>query len=605
MKGECQGASVVFGVMLVVQIVGYALNPPLCYATPPAETLFLEIKGWTAEGFAAWAVDNPDIAACSALAPGWWASASIPAELPDAAILAQELSPRLGAALGDQVPRRMTIIVTSSESRTPTATAHGSAILLSIPKSPPPTVEQLAETVALATLEAHLVAAKPDSRASEQLLALGEALTRAGSYALVALPVNLRPVSDWLEEKRATPVLKALVTDALDTDEPWQVRRAKLAQIAKPLGAPPALAHAAAALVETFGDARAARERPFDLLVAWADRRDKRFPPPPALLRKALRHPLAAGVSERPEEEELRAVAASTLTRAVEADAVPEALRDGAAPGEVRLEAAARQRAIGNPDLCTWLRPDTVAPGVRTGCRVDEGVGGFVYCRAMKGDSFVVVSRSRTGEEAPLLRWPRWLLYPQVIASRRALLFVDQEGLWSVALDGHRPPEKVLAGQLRHLVANPDGSLLAAARWPSGEVVVIGEGAPRDLGGDGRGGVAWLENDVLITSDGERVRLVSLSGQMRQWNMLVPCCRALASLRGTTYAGIGGPCETALLRVVLMEDRLEKLSTLPEPPLSLLPTAEGVLLSTTGNLWRWQPGAELERIGGGLTPGPG
>ncbi|MEW6338350.1 MAG: hypothetical protein ACOY3Y_01250 [Acidobacteriota bacterium] len=497
-------------------------------------------------------------------------------------------------------------MVASAEITAPAAIAYERTVLVLTPKTPG-FVNAVAPVVTQALMAAAARPAPPDARASELLLALGEALARAGSYSLATLPPTLRPVHDWLDRKDAGATLAALTGTVLDADAPLQGRYARLVRIAQPEGASPDLAHAAAFLLEAFGDPARARRGPVELLLAWRNAKTDEFPPLPPALRRALGEPLKAGLSDEPTRAETDLLAAAVLRRLLAGETLPPPPAAGAdVPADLRYAAAATLRGKGAAGACSWL-PQTLPRGVRTNCRAEGEEGGFLFARPLPTGGSEIVARAVTGEEATFLRWPRPVLYPLALPARSEVLFLDPEGIWSVALGSEGPPRLSAAGSFRHLVASRDGSHVAAARWPDGQVVLLGvRGGTREIAINGRGGVTWADEEVVLASDGNRMSMASTDGEVAPWPASQPCTRSLATLSGTILAAVGPPCEPALLRLSQADGTATRLFKLGREliGLALLPDGSLVFGDAEG-LWRWSGGETADRLGSGLTPGPG
>jgi hypothetical protein len=214
--------------------------------------------------------------------------------------------------------------------------------------------------------------------------------------------------------------------------------------------------------------------------------------------------------------------------------------------------------------------------------------------------------RSPTGDETPLLLWPRWVAFPTVVGSSGDLWFIDPEGVWRLPLDAHAAPKLAAGGSFRHLAVSPDGQAVATARWPSGRAVLIRPSGSQELAMDARGGIAFVDTDVLVANDGEKFALASLEGQVRPDVFALRCCHSLVVARGGITASVGAPCEPGLVRVSLNERSAAPLLRLAEGPLGVVALpGGGYVLGTAEGLWSWPGQGPPERIGAGLTPGPG
>jgi hypothetical protein len=324
----------------------------------------------------------------------------------------------------------------------------------------------------------------------------------------------------------------------------------------------------------------------------------------PRSLRSAIAKPLEAGMPKPSAKVDLDEVTWGALARRLAAEPVPLEDVPDAAPLPLKLLAAAQLRARGGTGLCEWLTANALPP-VRTGCRSEGEEGGVVFARP-SANGFEVLWRSLTAEDVLLLSWPRWVLFPRVIPALGELWFTDGKGIWRVALDAHEAPQLAASGSFRHLVVSPDGKSLAAARWPSGQVVVIRSSETRELRLNGVGGLAFLDSDVLLASDGSQLSLASVDGEVRPNVAPSPCCHSLVVTPGGIAAGVAAPCDPGVVRIVLADRSSSSLLRLPDGPLGLvgLP-AGGLVLGASDGLWLWRGEGAPERIGAGLTPGPG
>ncbi len=604
MNRVCQGLHGILALAVAASLGGAAKGSATPAAQAAATGIPIHLGAWASRPFADVVLATPELAACFMLSPGWWSTAAQPAAMPDEAALARALAAQLKGVLSPGVLPPLNVVIAATESANPAAIAHGDTALILQPKAEAPDAVETARTVAPAVLLACTRPAPPDPRCDEPLLMIGEAIANAGSLTLAALPPELRPVRDWLEVKDASPPLEALASEVLNSDTHWQTRRAKLLRMSQVGGPNPPLAAAAALVVEAFGDAHGARTRPFDLLLAWKEGSGKEFPPMPRALRNALKQPLEAGMPKEKEIDDRSEVAWDALLRRLQAGDVPLSQIPVAAPLPLRLLAAAGVRARGGQGLCQWLTSAPL-PQVRTGCRSEGESRGVVFSRPREG-GFEVLWRSPAGDESLLLTWPRWILFPEFVPSSDELWFIDPTGVWHLPLDAHAAPQLAASGSFRHLAVAPDGAAIATARWPSGRTVVIRPTGFQDLGIDARGGIAFVDRDVLVTNDGEKFALASLEGQIHPDVFALRCCRSLVVSRGVVTAAVSAPCEPGLVRVALNERSATPLLRLAEGPLGLvvLPGG-GFVLGTAEGLWSWPGQGTPERIGAGLTPGPG
>jgi hypothetical protein len=595
---------VLFAIAIAFWLGANSTNATTPSAEPGPSGLSVHLASCPPRPFAEVVLESPEVAACFLLSPGVWSTAGQPTSLPSAPLLSTALTEQLRGLLDVAQLPRPELVIATTEASTVSAAAHDATALVLLPKSGGASEVEIARSAAPALLLAATEPAGPDPRCGEPLLVLGQAIATAGSLALAALPPELRPVRDWLDARDAEPPLDALADEALDPETRWQSRRAKLLRMDQVGGPNPRLAASAALVVEAFGDAARARRAPYDLLLAWQKGSGKEFPRLPKALRKALAKPLAAGLDKHSDEADRTEVKWEALARRLATEPVPLAQVPADAPLPLRLLAAARLRERGGPGLCEWLTA-TPLPPLRTGCRGEGEGGGWVFSRPGAG-GFEVVWRALGAEDALVLTWPRWVLFPLIVPSSGNLWFVDGRGVWRLPLDAHDAPHLVSAGSFRYLAASPDGAAVATARWPSGQVVVFGASGARELGVSGRGGLAFLDRDVLAASDGTQLSLASIEGEVRAGVAPSPCGHSLAVVPGGIAAGVTAPCEPGVTRIVLADRTASPLVTLPEGPLGLVALpAGGLVLGTAEGLWLWRGDRAPERVGAGVTPGPG
>jgi hypothetical protein len=603
MHRVCQGGYGLFALALAVSLAATGVCAEGLPAKLDGDSISVHLRSWSPTPFADVVLDNPDLAACFLLAQGWWASAAPLQTSPREADLEKAIAAQLEGVSQLTSLTDLAIYLAGSERNAATAVGHGDTILVLAPKGDGGTVTELAPAIATARLLATYQSAPPDPRCGEPLLTLGEAIAKAGTLALAELPPSLRPVKSWVEAKEVLPALTALVNESLDADASWLQRKARLAAMGQFGGAGPRIANAAALVVEAFGDSPRARHSPLDLLLAWQAHTNKDFPSLPHGLHRALAKPLEAGLPKG--ESERAAIAADALARRVANGTAQLGDIGKDVPQPLRFQLAASARAIGNAGLCAWLT-GTPFTAMRTGCRSEGEEGGIVFARPRMGAGFDVVWRSAGGDEAPLLSWPRWLLFPAVIASRGELCFIDAQGLWRLPLDAHAAPRLALRGTFRYLAVSPDGAAIAVAHWPGGQVAIVRDSGPVEPAINGKGGLVWLEPDLLLAADGEKLNLVSLKGEVRAGILPLPCCDSLVAGKAGITAGLNRPCEPGLVRVVLPERRAVPLVKLTEPPIGIAVLPQGdVVFGSVEGLWRWRGQGEPVRIGSGLTPGPG
>jgi hypothetical protein len=575
-------------------------------AAPAADALSVAVVPWSRRPYPDVVADTPELAGCHHLAPGSWAAARPPGALAAAPELADAVHAQLAGVVDTAVPLALTIVVAETEGAPIAAVASGATSLLLVPSATPWTVSDAAREVTAALARSTSSSAARDPRCSEPLLALAEALAAAGSLTLGQLPPELRPVSEWLEADTAGALLDDFAAAALDRKEPWSSRRVRLQHTAFTSKANAQLLTAAALVVEAYGDARRARREPYDLLLAWRDDREKRFPPMPGALRRALAAPAEAGMPAGKHASEAALVARQALQRAVETGTLPAGTSLEGQPLALRAVAAAHARAQGTGQTCALLLAGPVPEALRTGCRPDERPTGFVVSRPRPQGGFEIVSVSAS-DELVLLRWPRWVLSPLVIPAEGWLVFADGDGVWAAALDGSAPPRLLAAGGFRQLALAPDGGTLAAVRWPAGTLAMIAlAGGAADLPVDAAGGVAWLAPDLLLAGGREAPFVVSLAGERRPLFAPLPCPRALVRAAGALWVAAGAPCATGIARVPLGEGTPELALPRGETPAGIVAGAgDALLFSDPEGVFRWRPGDAPGRVGGGIGVGPG
>ncbi len=604
--GACQGCNGVFGTLALVWVASVGVFATQPVARPAPTALSVDVTAWSSRPFADVVLDTPELAGCFALMPGSWAAAKPPASLGSPSSLRDIISAQLSGVLGSAAPPQFSVVVMESDHAALSAVASGTTILLVLPSGEPTNLLEDARTVIAALARAHSSPAAPDKRCSEPLLAFGEAIAFAGSVTLATLPPTLRPVSDWLEADDAAEALTALAKETLDGDEPWAVRRVRLHQTALTSGANAKLLNAAARVVEAFGDVIRARREPYELLLAWRENRDKRYPATPGILRRALAGPLTAGMPSRSQAEDARAIAYEALERAVESGAVSSVAGADRAGPALRLLAAAQARAKGVGTACQWVLAGPLASSLRTGCRSDEKPAGFVSARPSPQGGFDIYAAT-VPDESLLLRWPGWILFPIVTPDAGLLVFADGEGIWAVPLDSGSPPRLLAKGSFRHLALAPDGRRLAAVRWPDGAPLTVTlAGETHELAGNGHGGLAWLDTDLLLAVGSTGNTVVSTGGETRPFPVAPGCVRTLSRQGGSLLFGAAPPCEAGIVQVQLGGSEAKLVLKRTDSPLGILPLADGsVVFGDADGVSRWRPGEAPTRIGAGLTPGPG
>lgn len=603
-SGVCQVFSGLFGVFLLTGAAG-----AVAVAAPATPERGLRVEPWHPSSFSDLVLEQPDLASEVLLNPGWFGEAAVPGELPDQAALAAALGQQL-AGLGPLASLEgLRIVVAETPADAPVAFARPPLVFVLAPARLLGSVEQLARVVAPALVVGTLRPAPPEEGVSEPLLEAASALVAGGVLTLAALPPALRPVSGWTEKRDVATTLDRFFADALDEHRAWSSRRATLLRFQQPGGAPPAVGTAAAFLLELLAPAdRGVSSSPMDLLRHWRSGRHPGLPAAPAVLRRALAAPAQAGVSRRGEHAgDRRLMEMHALERLVATgNALPPPPEGGDVPTSLRLLAAAHGRARGDGGVCSWLAQAVIPEGVRTGCPGERPDGGVVFVRARRGGGSEVVSRGVRGDEVVVLLWPRWALFPVVVPSRNALQLLDEQGLWEFQLEGGEPPRLILPGSFRHLAVSPSGRRSAVVDWPEGGTVVVSGDDRHDLAVAARGGLVWLDEDVLLVSSGDGASLVSLDGSRRPFPLDLECVRLLSGRGETVLVSTGTPCAPAILRVSLSSAAVTASLPVAGGSGGAALLADGsVVFAAADGLSRWLGGEQVERLAVGLTPGPG
>jgi hypothetical protein len=602
MNRICQGWGGLFGLLLAFRLAAVDAPGPKPAPQPVTNAVSVSVEWWIPRPFPDVILERPNLGACVLAAPAWVSSSGQTTEPADPQLVATAVTAHLRGVLdGGQMPA-LTVVLVHGEEGTVAVVARQDTALALVPGDRIVSAEEIARAVAPVVVQSTMRPAPRDPRCSELLLSVGEALANAGSLALAALPAELRPVGDWLDVRDAAAPLDAFASAVFDTDTTWKSRKALLASLTQTSVASPQLAHSAALLVEALGDAGKVRSRPYDLLLAWRENTGKKLPAMPRDLKHAMAKPLEAGMPRPKHEEDAASAAAAVLQRRLASEAVLPATLGREVPLADRLTAAAATRARGDGNVCDGL----VDAAVRPGCRGDNEEPGMVFTRAVLGGGFEVIWRSLRGAEGPILRWPSWVLFPAIDQASGELLFIDPQGVWRLPLDGRAAPQILLAGSYRYLSLEPGGHALATVRWPAGDVEVVRGGKPTVLPVKGRGGVAWLDAELLAASDSEKLSLVTIQGQLRPNIMPLPCSRGIAALRGALVAAMSPPCEAGITRLQLADRKSEVLLKLSAGALGVVALADGsVAGGGAGGVVRWRADLEPERPGAGFTPGPG
>lgn len=523
----------------------------------------------------------------------------------DSHALAGRVAARLQGLLPEPLEERLAVVLAAVERRGVRAVGHGGVALLLVPADGSADAEEIASAAAEALVASALSPAAPAESIGEPLLALAEAVGHSGALALASLPASLRPVSGWQEVATARSTLESFAAGALAEQTPWTSRRAALASAGRPGGAPPALAQAAAGLLECLGTPAELAARPQTLLEAWSHYEGKDCPKMPRVLRRALADPARAGFPPAGARSETEAVRVAARERLVVAG-VATPLPSGDFSPTQALVLAARARSAGSAGLCTWLAAWTVAPRALTGCRDDEPREGLLLSRPRPGHGFEVAWVAQDGSQHPVVIWPRWVLSPTLCRQGSSVCFIDPRGVWSVSLDGRTPPALLASGSYRLLAASPDRTRLAAARWPEAEVWLADErGAGVQIPVSGHCGLAWVDRDVLAVAGTTHIGLFSPSGEGRAEALASPATTAISARAGSVYLAASTPSGPALVRVDLGTGQRERLTSAPGDVSSLHASPDGSLVMATSlGLWRWRPGEAALRFSDGLSVGP-
>ncbi|MGQ9836052.1 MAG: hypothetical protein ACUVRQ_08770 [Thermoanaerobaculaceae bacterium] len=558
MRGFCQ----VLALLLSIEAtMGTFFSHSITNTAPPstvASETSSQAKPVPNRDFPALRLEEPELAACLVLLGGEMPT-SPEGGLPlDERELVVSLRRRL-VAIGEEVPTKLNLFYGFRNQPTAAAVAFHETILLILPRQTPITPDEAARTATVAWLAAKQTPVAPGFSFSEPLLLFVESLVWQGIFALANMPPMLLPVSQWLEPRDFLPALESLVREFLDPEVPYRRKRARLREMQRPGGSDPALAHAAAYLLEAFGQPAKARLAPLEFLQAWAENREKRFPPMPKALRQALREPQEAGLSRKKEDQELLTLDMAFRTAWT---GPPEKPLPEDAPPEAQVIWEARRRTVGLP---TPLPKDL------------DFTRGFFLSRPER-DAFAVYWR-QGAKEILLFLWPHWVISPCLSADGEGVVFVDPFGVWRLSLAG-AGKEKLLAGDFRAAKPSPSGKLVAALSWPGQELVLT---PPGRFLGNAKGGFAWIQDDLLLGSDGETLRVIDLQG--RQEPLLsLRCSQGLAQSQGEILALVGQPCHGGVVRLDLAQRRVHPFISLPQAPADLLSLPNGniVLLTWQG-----------------------
>lgn len=542
-------------------IMGASLSHVITNTAPPSPVgneTSSQAKPFPNRDFPALRLEEPELAACLVLLGGAMPTSPEGGPPFDERELVVSLRRQL-VAIGEEAPPKFKLFYGYRDQPTASAVAFHQTILLVLPRRTPITPEEAARTATVAWLAAKQTPVAPSPSVPEPLLLFAESLVWQGIFALANMPSELLPVSQWLEPRDFLPALEGLVREFLDPEVPYRRKRARLREMQRPGGSDPALAHAAAYLLEAFGQPAKARSAPLELLQAWAENREKRFPPMPKALRRALREPQKAALFPKKEDQELLSL--DWAFRAAWTGPPEKPLPDDAPP-EAQVIWEARRRTAGLP---TALPKDF------------DFTQGFLLTRPER-DAFAVYWQ-QGAKEILLFFWPHWVMSPCLSADGQEVVFVDPLGVWRLSLTG-KGKEKLLAGDFRAAKPSPSGKLVAALSWPSQELVLSPPGRPL---GNAKGGFAWIQDDLLLGSDGETLRVVNLHGEVEPL-LSLRCSQGLAQSRGEILALVGQPCPGELVRLDLAQRRVDPIMSLPQTPADILflPDRKIVLLTWQG-----------------------
>lgn len=578
MKAVCQ---VPASILTLVALFGFGGAVPAGGTTlreTPPDALKVSFAPLPSADFPTVRLLNPELAACIVLAGGALPKNESAVNPPQASPFAAALR-RLLLAVSNELPPSLRVFYGFLSQPAVTATAFGSTVLLLLPENEPTTAVDAARTVATAWLLAQKTPAPPEPGVGELLVRLSESLAWLGSLALANTPPELLPLSQWVEPKAVAPALETFLRQSSDSHEPYRFRRARLREVTLPGRASPELAQAAAFLVETFGQPDKARREPMALLRAWAENREKRFPPPPRLLRSALAEPARFGLAKKPEDEDTIVLRSDEALRAAWALPPNRELPSGS-PAEALRVWHARRRSYGLPAPA----PSGLVPG-QGYLVVKPEPPGFALCW-------------QTAErEEPVLFWPRWMLSPRLDPSGEDVLFVDSLGLWRVSLTGEGT-EMVRPGEFRALAVSPSGRALAALAWPNRELWLLPSGRALATAS----GFCWLSEELLLVSQGQELRMVDVE-QQKGKAIPFPCAGALACTGGKLVAAVSTPCPPALVRVEVASGERVSLLQLPQPAADLVAFGENLVFLTADGVFLLSKEGSVKRVDRALALG--
>lgn len=554
-------------------------EPPPLLREHKGTELIIHVRPIPSGDFRSLRLAYPELAACLVLVGTGMPTRSGGVEAPPSDRLAAALAQQL-AAVGAEASE-LEVFYAFAPQHSPKGVGFGRTVLLLLPSATAVEAGEAARVAAVAWLASQHRRAAPVTGVSEVLLQLAESLAWLGSFALASTPAALLPVSSWQDRRAASEALRRLVESALDSREPFIRRRAFLQELLRPGRTSPETAQAAALLLEAFGQPARARQAPMELLRAWAESADSRYPKAPRALLRALTKPAEAGQPAKPTRQDAEALRWEEALRLAWAGPLAEPLPAHAPADALRIWHARRRAAGLAADPPVDLQPGK----------------GFCLSRP-EGHVFAVYWRLGSREEL-LLLWPHWVASPQLDPSGEELLFVDPLGVWRLPLAGGGKGQ-VLAGSYRAAAAAADG--VAALAWPSQELVIQPSGKRV---GSAAGGFTWITPELLAVSDGERLALVTAQGE-RQELMSLSCTAGLASgMQGTLWATLASPCGPRLVRVDVAQRQVVAGLRLQELPAELLLLPQGDLVLVTWQGLLTLEGERAQRQGLAFSIGPG
>ncbi len=579
MRYVCQGAALLLCLFLPLGFVTIGKEPAQALREQKGSELIAHVRLLPPGDFRSLRLAYPELAACLVLAGTGLPARSGAVEVPPSDRLAAALAQQL-AVVGAEASE-LEVFYAFAPQPSPKGVGFGRTVLLLLPSATAVEAGEAARVAAVAWLASQHRRAAPVPGVSEVLVQLAESLAWLGSFALASTPAELLPVSSWQDRRAASEALQRLVESALDSREPFIRRRALLQELLRPGRTSPETAQAAAFLLEAFGQPARARQAPMELLGAWAEAADRRYPKAPRALLRALTKPAEAGQPAKPTRQDTEALRWEEALRHAWAGPLQEPL-PAHAPADALRVWQARRRAAG----LAAEPPVDLQPGK-----------GFCLARP-ESPGFAVYWRHGSREEL-LLLWPHWVALPQLDPSGGELVFVDPQGVWRLPLAGGER-RQVLAGNYRAVAATEEA--VAALAWPGQELVIQPSGKRV---ASAAGGFTWITPELLAVSDGDQLALVTAQGE-RQELMGLSCCAGLAAgMRGSLWAALGAPCGPRLVRVDLAQRQVVPGLSLQELPADLLLLPQGDLALVASQGLFTLVGERAQRQGLAFSIGPG